>query len=607
MRIALLVLVASAKLAAAQTALAITEVKLDPPTLHTIGIQVLISGDVNYNATISARAGGREVSTLFRVRPETVTGVTLPEQFAGTVFDVAPGMSVPIELVVVDPDGGGETRMITGTTRALPADPPSPRAVAVTNAAELQAALTAAEPGDIITLADGTYTGTFSSQNSGAAGNPIVIRGASQAAIIDGNNCASCNIVELYGSYVQVERLTIRNGFRALRFLNATTANAVTHTKIENVVHGISSAPGQSAFTICDNLVHGRLQWPLVYSDDGAIHADDQGIRVDGPAHVVCHNDISGFGDPLLNFASARAYDFYGNNIHEIYGDGTELDRGQGNVRLFGNRFTNLYTAISIQPAVGGPVYVVRNEVTNVADEQIKLKMTGSEPSGALIYHNTFASPDIALNLQTPIAQHDSVIANNLFIAPANISGRVVDWTAQLERVVFDGNGYFPDSGYWFGSVGAARTFPTLAAAQAAGVEPNGRVLTGAIFASGFAAPTTYTTALSPPDLALAPDSNAIDAAIDLPGINSRRVGAKADLGARERGCPAPFYGPRPAGVTTTNIVDCSAGDPLPPGDGGDPLPPLDAPQGCCQSSGHVPFGTLVLVLLLGIVVLRRR
>ncbi|MDQ3341194.1 MAG: right-handed parallel beta-helix repeat-containing protein [Myxococcota bacterium] len=602
MRIALIVLLASVKLAAAQNALSITEVKLDTPTLHTIGVQVLIAGDVNYNAKISARAFGREVGTLFRVRPETVTGVALPQQFAGTIFDVSPGMSYQIELVATDPDGGGETRMVTATTRALPADPPTPRAVAVTNAAELQAALTAAQAGDIITLANGTYAGTFSSQRSGAAGNPIVIRGASQAgAIIDGGGCASCNIVELYGSYVHVERLTIRNGFRALRFLNATTANAVSRTKIEDVVHGISSAPGQSEFTICDNLVHGRLQWPLVYSDDGAIHADDQGIRVDGNGHVVCHNDISGFGDPLLNFASARAYDFYGNNIHEIYGDGTELDRGQGNVRLFGNRFTNLYTAISIQPALGGPVYVVRNEVTNVADEQIKLKMTGSEPSGALIYHNTFASPDIALNLQTPITQHDSVIANNLFIAPANISARVVDWTAQLERVVFDGNGYFPDTGYWFGSMGAARTFPTLAAAQAAGIEPNGRVLTGPIFDGGFTPPTTYTTALAPPNLTLAASSNAIDAAIDVPGINSRRVGAKADIGARERGCPSPLYGPRPEGLTTTNIVDCSADDPQPPPDGGDPLPPLDAPQGCCQSSGRVPFGAMLLVLFLGL------
>ena len=75
MRIALLVLLVSTRIAAAQNALSITEVKLDPPTLHTIGVQVLIAGDVNHDAAISARVGGRVVGALFRVRPETVTEI----------------------------------------------------------------------------------------------------------------------------------------------------------------------------------------------------------------------------------------------------------------------------------------------------------------------------------------------------------------------------------------------------------------------------------------------------------------------------------------------------------------------------------------------------
>src|SRR5690349_15600434 len=113
MRLALLVLLLSVRAAAAQNALSITEVKLDPATLHTIGVQVLIAGDANHDATISVRRDGREVGRLFRVRPEGVAGVTLPEQFAGTVFDVSPGMSYELELVAMDPDGGGETRMVT--------------------------------------------------------------------------------------------------------------------------------------------------------------------------------------------------------------------------------------------------------------------------------------------------------------------------------------------------------------------------------------------------------------------------------------------------------------------------------------------------------------
>jgi hypothetical protein len=622
--IGVVMLVATAGAARAQNALTISEVRTDRATLHTVGVQVLVSGDANRDAAIGVRwrpAGTteyRDAPPLFRVLPETVIGWTVPEQLAGTIFDVTPGATIDVELTVTDPDGGDVgTRMLTATTRELPGDPAAPRAVAVANAAELAAALGAAAPGDVITLADGVYAGAFGITASGTADNPIVIRGASQTgAILDGEDCAGCNIVEVYGSYVHIERLTIRNGVRALRFQGTgTTANAVSHVTIEDVVHGIGAGVDQTDFTICDNAVHGRLAWPLVYTDDGAIHADDQGVRVDGDGHVVCHNDITGFGDPMINFTEGgRAYDFYGNDIHEIYADGTELDRGEGNVRLFGNRFTNVFTAVSIQPARGGPTYVLRNEVVNVADEHVKLKSVGGteEPSGVLVYHNTFVSPDIALNLQTPITQHNFVIANNLFVGPATVAGRTVDWTAQIDRGVFDYNGYFPDDGFWFGTVGSPRTYPDLAAAQADGVEVHGRVLTTPVFATGFTPPATYTELVARQDLALGDGANAIDGGVLVPGINGHHDGAAPDLGARERGCPAPYYGPRPEGMEAlTNPVDCRRDDVVPGSDanpGGDAAGGNGGGGGCCDTGGSgAPAGSVALGLAVACVLARRR
>jgi hypothetical protein len=615
----LLVLLLGARTAIAQNALAISEVRTDRATLHTVGIQVLISGDANHNARIDARvriAGEsiyRDAPTLFRVRPETVTTRTVPEQFAGTIFDLAPGTAYEIELVAMDPDGGSETRPLMAMTRAWPRDPTTPRAIAAANETELRDALQNALAGDVITIADGTYTGTFTLDASGMASAPIVLRGASRDGVIfDGQNCATCNVIEIYGSHVHVERLTIRSGFRALRFLGATAGNAVVGVKIEDVVHGISSAPGQADFTICDNIVHGRLQWPLIYSDDNGDHADDQGIRVDGSGHVVCHNDIAGFGDPMINFAEgARAYDFYGNDIHEIYADGTELDRAEGNVRLWGNRFTNVYTAISMQPIYGGPAYVLRNVALNVADEQVKLKSVGGtvEPSGALIFHNTFISPVHALNLQTDITQHNFVIANNLFVGPTSPNARNVDWTAAIDNGVFDANGYFPDAGYWFGTVGTARLFATLAEAQAANIERNGRVLTAPMFADALSPPATYMTEVSRADFALAATSNAVDAAQPLAGINSRHLDTAGDLGARERGCPAPHYGPRPAGSELiTNSVNCGADDPVFGDDAGvDPgTNPPAKDGGCCQAPRDAR-ATWLLVIVVGLGLRRRR
>jgi hypothetical protein len=608
---ALLAFVATSA-AYAQNALTITEVRVDRPTLHTAGIQVLIAGDANRDATIRVRVLGdrpRDALPLVRVRPETVTGRVVPEQLAGTIFDLEPGQTYEVELIATDPDGGNATRTVTVTTRALPRTPSAPRPVAVANATQLRDALGAARPGDVITLADGTYAGSFVMAASGTPDNPIVIRGTSQAGtILDGGDCG-CNVLELSGSHVQVERLTIKNAVRALRFLGAgATGNAVRRIAIADVVHGIGSAPDQSDFTICDNVVHGRLRWPLVSTDDGAAHNDDQGIRVDGSGHVVCHNDIAGFGDPLLNFAEGgRAYDFYGNDIHEIYGDGVELDRAEGNVRLFHNRFTNVFTAISIQPVYGGPAYVVRNQVVNVADEQIKLKSVGGtiEPSGAYIFHNTFVSPRRALNLQTPITQHDFAIANNLFVGPSPSAGRAVEWTAKDDGGSWNYNGYFPDEGYWFGTIGATpRVFADLAAAQAAGLEVDGRVLAPPIFAPEVAPPASYTEQLAPALLALAEASNAIDAGQPLPGINS----GAPDLGAHEVGCTPPRYGPRAVSdEAITNLVDCRLGDaPLDPdGPPGDP----DRPDGggCCQTPRDAGGALLPALLLLLAFAARRR
>jgi hypothetical protein len=582
--IAPLVLLAPRSVSAAND-LTIIEVKLDPPTHHALGVQMLISGDDDRDATVSVRyrkqgdSDWRVGPPLFRVHPEKITNpaVTIPQQFAGSVFDLAPGTSYEIELRSVDPDGLDDTRVVTGATRALPrAEPAAPNPVSVTNATELKAALAAAKAGDLITLADGTYAGAFSMSASGTEQNPIVIRGASQAGVIlDGQACTGCNVIEAYGSYVHIERLTIQSAVRAIRFQGEnTTGNAVRHVTIKDVVHGIGSRPGQSAFTICDNSITGRLVWPWVFEPNPSAHWDDRGVDVTGDAHVVCHNTIIGFGDPVVNKKNrARSWDVYGNDIRDSF-DGTELDTGEGNLRLFHNRWTNVMAPISIQPVYGGPAYVLRNVLFNIPDEQIKLKSLGGtdEPSGMLAYHNTFVSPDLALNLQTPITAHNFVISNNLFVGPDKLVGsRTVDWTTGVDDGVFDYNGYYPDGGFWFGKDASGNLlYSNFAAVKAGGkVEQHGVLLGKPIFEAGFVGPADATVQHSPPDFTLAQSSEAIDAGLLLVGINSGHIGAAPDLGALERGCPAPSYGPRPADQAhLTNLIDCNAST-QPPGDGG--------------------------------------
>ncbi len=569
--------------ARADDVLHLGQAKLDPPTLVALGVVLPITGDDNHNATVTTRframgqTAWRSALPLYRVRPETVPpGWTPQPQFAGSVFDLSPSTPYEIELHAIDPDGAvDQTITIMGRTRAVPTDPKTPRAVNVTDATTLRAALTAAMPGDVITLAPGAYAGTFSFSASGTADNPIVVRGQSASTVIlDGGNCTGCNILEAYGSFVHVEKLTIQNGSRAIRFQGmGTEGNVVRRVSIKNVVLAIGSNPNQKDFYICDNVLEGRLAWPAVYADDMGAHANDDGIHVEGFGHVVCHNSIRGFGDAMKTEQDgARAIDFYGNEILSAYDNGVELDTAEGNVRLVGNRFTNTYATISVQPIYGGPAYILRNVVVNVANEQMKFHGLGGNdgPSGVLVYHNTFVSPGLALGDYTTATSHHYAIENDLFVGPATPVGKVVEWDAPIDDGVYDYDGYFPDGRFTWNKAGVGyQNYASFAAAQAGGWEAHGRILTLPIFASGLVPPATYATMMMPADVALAAQSNAIDKGIVLPNVNDGFKGAAPDLGAYEVGCPTPTYGPRADGVDESNAPSGCGGAQNPGGDGG--------------------------------------
>ena len=565
--------------ARADNTLRIVQVNQDRPTLTSLGVQVLISDDDNFNGRIGVRyrvmgtSAFRDALPLWRVHPAQVVGRTVPPQFAGSIFGLRPATPYEIELHATDADGPVDTTMmITATTRTLPINPMTPRAVAVTSAGELTAALNAAQAGDVITLANGTYAGQFSFTASGTAQNPIVIRGASRdGAILDGQGCTGCNVLEAYGSFIHIENLTIQNGSRALRFQGmGAQANVVRRIKITNVVLAIGSNPDQLDFYICDNVVQGRLQWPLTYATDNPMgtHANDDGIHVEGFGHVVCHNTISGFGDAMkVEQDGARADDFYGNEVLWTYDNGLELDASEGNTRCLYNRFTNTYATISFQPIFGGPAYAIRNVLVNVANEQLKFHSLGGteEPSGMLVYHNTFVSPapPDALDLQTTATSHHFALENNLVIGPAN-AARVVDWEGPIDDGLFDYDGYLGSGGFRFNIGGTLMNFADFAAVQAAGLETHGILLTTNPFANAITPPTDYTVLLTPMDASLAAGSEAVDKAVVLANVNDGFKGAAPDLGALEVGCAIPIYGPRPDGTDESNEpmpFDCASGN----------------------------------------------
>jgi hypothetical protein len=533
--------------------------ELDPATTITLGVYLPYSDDDDRDATVTLRyreqgaAAFVDALPLRRVRPEVVVGLPVASRgFAGSVLGLRPGTTYELELTVTDPEGGGGVQTLVGTTRAVPGDPATPNVVAVSDAAGLASALAAAAPGDVIELSDGLYEGTFSIDASGTEAAPIVIRGASTlGTVLDGQGAAG-NLLEIYGSHVHLERMTLRNANRALRFQgDGATGNVARHLLVTDVTLGIGGREGQSDFYLCDNELEGPLSWPHVYTDDGGQFANVDGIMVFGTGHVVCHNRLVGFGDALKTGEDGmRGVDFFGNDVLSAYDNGIELDGSLRNVRAFDNRLVNQYAALSFQPIYGGPAYAVRNVVVNVAHEQLKLHSLGGveETSGAVVLHNTFVSPARALTLNDHTTTHDPWLANNLFVGPdAPPDGRTVEWTGLLDGAVFDHNGWHPDGRFDFGDAGDWQSFAEL---SAAGVFEASGALVPPLFESGLVAPASYTVTVeaSDADASLAAESLAVDSAAPLPNVGARFAGAGPDKGALERGCAPPHYGPRPEG-----------------------------------------------------------
>ncbi|MCD8167650.1 MAG: hypothetical protein LUE93_17095 [Bacteroides sp.] len=93
---------------------------------------------------------------------------------------------------------------------------------------------------------------------------------------------------------------------------------------------------------------------------------------------VIRYNDIVGsqrnrYNDPVEGYRNGFVHGAYHNDA-DIYGnlmafgqdDGIELDGGQCNVRLYGNRFEQLFCGISLAPNMKGPSYIFGNVVSNL-------------------------------------------------------------------------------------------------------------------------------------------------------------------------------------------------------------------------------------------------
>jgi hypothetical protein len=328
-------------------------------------------------------------------------------------------------------------------------------------------------------------------------------------------------------------------------------------------------------------------------------------VKVYGPGHVIAYNyvanfhdgiDIETYGNPDGSAAEGGppyppkpywdrrpvAIDFYNNYMTNFHDNPFEADGGMHNVRIMRNMMINSAShAFCNQPSVGGPVYWVRNVAYHLPGGSTRL--TGGS-AGVLFYNNTILSETAAQGASNVHWR------NNLFLGE-NAAPAIFSVNTYTNYSSSDYNGFRPNPGvassFQWNSPPAAVTAdyalvianPQGAAAApgaGGGAAPPARRLESRSFAtlSEYSAATKqdqhsvvvdYDIFVKVPpldaqdrarvqkiykaedyDFGLRAGAAAIDRGIALPTVTTGFSGAAPDLGAIERGQPAPHYGPRP-------------------------------------------------------------
>ncbi len=122
---------------------------------------------------------------------------------------------------------------------ATPAEPPAaflqpsacPSGTGVTSPGQLSEELASAEPGDVIVLADGTYSGEFTIAKSGTADAPITLCGG-PGAVLDGGPTDRGYTLHLDGaSFWEITGLTVSGGQKGV-MLDGSSSNELTGLRI---------------------------------------------------------------------------------------------------------------------------------------------------------------------------------------------------------------------------------------------------------------------------------------------------------------------------------------------------------------------------------------
>lgn len=508
--------------------------------------------------------------------------------FAGSVLFLQPGTDYEVRFIMHDPDGGApaEPKIVTVATRSEPAHfegerilhvyPPdfSGNRSATLSFSSIAAAIEAVQPGDVVLFHPGIHPASdapYTINTSGQPGRPIVFRGAGAGlSIIEGPD-RETDLFHIAGAdHLMFEDLAMRRLHTAIHTAPGRAAGRHPHDRggigaswltvrrchISDAINGIWTMSRRSHnWTITDNFIHGvDSHWfPRTPRPEGPMGNSHTGVNVYGSGHVVAYNRISHFSDSLAiaNIALPETddrsllavnIDFYNNDLSDAVDDTIEADYGCHNIRVYRNLCYNTHTALSIQPAYGGPIFLIRNEAYAISVLNLKWN---NIPGGPIAYHNTLVTNGVAFGSPPWI---NGRVKNNLLLGNSRIirTGTVTPETSQMDYNGYRGNPFVSPQIRWYQGRQGELDFETLAEfAAATGFEQHGIMIDFDSFVAARLPERGKSYSPDEWDLRLKADSPARNAGTPLANINDGFSGTAPDLGAFEYGTQRPHYGPR--------------------------------------------------------------
>ena len=520
------------------------------------------------------RSGDTAWSTghpLLRIRPEfSLPGpVNVVDAFAGSLFDLVPGTAYEVELALDEPGQAQQVAVVAARTRTLPAAAGAANKTATP--ATLVAQLAALNPGDVLQLADGLYDGlNLFLSRSGAAANPIVIRGASQAGVVirDAQACLQVR----NASYVVVENLTLQgsgvnSGTAAssvgVQFFDGTagqTEVTLRRLVITGVDMGVVAYAAVNGVLLHDCVLTGNNPWTQSEIETNATWNDD-GVRLPGRGNCAWNNMLDGFGDSFAvagGVFSAGVY-YWRNLVKSTGDDAFEADYGTRNIAFYDNHISNCGTLLSVDPVYGGPLYCFRNVAINTMRGPYKLNNTNS---GFLIYNNTVVRTEGRTGWGW-VQNNDGALRGfsyrNNIVVYRGTSGQTLAFEATgHDPMDFTHNAWFPNGKVWWSNSGtsyASVSDAIAGAGQVASVPLFGTatrrhqfdvLTTSEPFTPAIVLGSDHLTRVVPLQIPALADGAAMrNAGVAIPNITDGHSGAAPDMGAIIGGRQAVSYGAR--------------------------------------------------------------